>query len=211
MLAYDDLYSIQYMKKNLRPYWRRNGWEAADLLQGRRRRITSRSQQRCAAFDAELMADLTQRRRREVRQALRARLSPVLRRGQVRRRRQRPAAPVLQGKPLQRLHRHLGRVLPDGAAVPALRAVAGQVVPRAVHELRRERALEVPLRAARPRHVSRTPTARSMATASAPRTTRCPSRRAATCCSSSAPSRRWKATRISPASTGRSSSSGPSI
>ena len=33
VLAYDDLYSIQYMKKNLRPYWRRTGWEAADLLQ----------------------------------------------------------------------------------------------------------------------------------------------------------------------------------
>ncbi|HEY1786907.1 MAG TPA: DUF5127 domain-containing protein, partial [Verrucomicrobiae bacterium] len=32
ILAYDDLYSIQYMKRNLRPYWRRNGWEAADLL-----------------------------------------------------------------------------------------------------------------------------------------------------------------------------------
>jgi hypothetical protein len=32
MLAYDDLFSIQYMKKNLRPYWRRNGWEATDLL-----------------------------------------------------------------------------------------------------------------------------------------------------------------------------------
>ena len=26
MLAYDDEFSIQYMKKNLRPYWRRNGW-----------------------------------------------------------------------------------------------------------------------------------------------------------------------------------------
>src|SRR2546427_3592809 len=24
--------SIQYMRKNLGPYWRRNGWEAADLL-----------------------------------------------------------------------------------------------------------------------------------------------------------------------------------
>jgi hypothetical protein len=32
MLAYDDLYSIQYMKQNLRPNWRRNGWEAADLM-----------------------------------------------------------------------------------------------------------------------------------------------------------------------------------
>jgi hypothetical protein len=30
LLAYDDLYSIQHMKTNLRPYWRRNGW--ADLL-----------------------------------------------------------------------------------------------------------------------------------------------------------------------------------
>ncbi len=29
ILAYDDLYSIQYMKENLRPYWRRNGWDAS--------------------------------------------------------------------------------------------------------------------------------------------------------------------------------------
>lgn len=58
MLAYDDLYSIQYMKKNLRPYWRRNGWEAADLLQAAARDYPS-LQQRCAAFDEELMADLT--------------------------------------------------------------------------------------------------------------------------------------------------------
>ncbi|MBN2505841.1 MAG: DUF4965 domain-containing protein [Verrucomicrobia bacterium] len=58
MLAYDDLYSIQYMRKNLRPYWRRNGWEAADLLRAAARDYAS-LQQRCAAFDAELMADLT--------------------------------------------------------------------------------------------------------------------------------------------------------
>src|ERR1035437_5265592 len=57
MLAYDDLYSIQYMKKNLRPYWGRNGWEAADLLKASARDYAS-LQKRCLAFDDELMADL---------------------------------------------------------------------------------------------------------------------------------------------------------
>jgi hypothetical protein len=57
MLAYDDLYSIQYMKKNLRPYWRRNGWEAADLLKAAAKDYES-LKKRCAAFDEELMADL---------------------------------------------------------------------------------------------------------------------------------------------------------
>jgi hypothetical protein len=58
ILAYDDLYSIQYMKKNLRPYWRRNGWEAADLLKAAARDCELIIH-RCAAFDMELMADLT--------------------------------------------------------------------------------------------------------------------------------------------------------
>jgi len=57
MLAYDDLYSIQYMKKNLRPYWRRNGWEAADLLKAAAHDYPSLVK-RCAAFDDELMTDL---------------------------------------------------------------------------------------------------------------------------------------------------------
>ena len=32
MLAYDDLYSIEYFKRRARPWWRRNGAEAGDLL-----------------------------------------------------------------------------------------------------------------------------------------------------------------------------------
>jgi len=57
MLAYDDEYSIQYMRRNLRPYWRRNGWNAGDLLQAAARDYPS-LQKRCAAFDDELMGDL---------------------------------------------------------------------------------------------------------------------------------------------------------
>jgi hypothetical protein len=57
ILAYDDVYSIQYMKKNLRPYWRRNGWEASDLLQASARELKSLDE-RGRKFDAELMADM---------------------------------------------------------------------------------------------------------------------------------------------------------
>ncbi len=57
MLAYDDGYSIQYMKHNLRPYWRRNGWQASDLLQAAAHDYAS-LQKRCAKFDDELIADL---------------------------------------------------------------------------------------------------------------------------------------------------------
>ncbi|HWD21211.1 MAG TPA: DUF4965 domain-containing protein [Verrucomicrobiae bacterium] len=57
MLAYDDLYSIQYMGKNLRPYWRRKGWDAGDLLRAAAHDYAA-LQVRCAAFDDELMRDL---------------------------------------------------------------------------------------------------------------------------------------------------------
>jgi hypothetical protein len=58
MLAYDDEYSIQYFKKNLRPYWRRNGDDAAALL--KRAAVEYESlKERCTKFDAEMMAALT--------------------------------------------------------------------------------------------------------------------------------------------------------
>src|SRR5579883_1064132 len=56
--AYDDIYSIQYFKKNLRPYWRRNGWEAADLLKASASEYTD-LMARCKKLDEELMADMT--------------------------------------------------------------------------------------------------------------------------------------------------------
>ena len=37
MLAYDDLYSIEYFQRRERPWWRRKGAEAADLLRAARR------------------------------------------------------------------------------------------------------------------------------------------------------------------------------
>ncbi len=57
MIAYDDLYSIQYNYKNLRPYWRKDGWEAKDLLAASAKEYDS-LMKRCVAFDTELMADM---------------------------------------------------------------------------------------------------------------------------------------------------------
>ena len=57
ILAYDDLYSIEYFHHRLRPYWRRNGAQAADLLTGAERDHASLAE-RSEAFDRELMGDL---------------------------------------------------------------------------------------------------------------------------------------------------------
>lgn len=57
MLAYDDEYSIQYFKQNLRPFWRRHGDDAAALLR-KAAADFPRLQERCTAFDGELVADL---------------------------------------------------------------------------------------------------------------------------------------------------------
>ena len=57
MLAYDDEFSIRYFKASLRPYWRRNGLDAAGLLaQGAANYDSLRA--RCESFDRDLTAAL---------------------------------------------------------------------------------------------------------------------------------------------------------
>ena len=58
ILAYDDLYSIEYFHQRLRPYWRRNGAQAADLLTAAERDYDSLRKE-SEQFDSRLMADLT--------------------------------------------------------------------------------------------------------------------------------------------------------
>jgi len=57
ILAYDDEFSIQFMNRNLRPYWRRKGMDAAGLLAASEKEADALLV-RCKAFDEELMADL---------------------------------------------------------------------------------------------------------------------------------------------------------
>lgn len=57
ILAYDDLYGIQYFTENLRPYWRRNDMDANALLSRSESEYPSLVK-RCVAFDNELTADM---------------------------------------------------------------------------------------------------------------------------------------------------------
>lgn len=57
MIAYDDLYSIEYFHRKLRPYWRRAGMEVDELLRLAEHDLP-KLQQECARFDAELIDDL---------------------------------------------------------------------------------------------------------------------------------------------------------
>jgi hypothetical protein len=57
VIAYDDLFSIEYMNRRLRPWWRRNGADAADLLRWAIRDYAS-LEGRCSTFDRKLMDDL---------------------------------------------------------------------------------------------------------------------------------------------------------
>ena len=57
VLAYDDEFSIDYFQRHLRPYWRRNGDGAAELLTAALRDYST-LEERSARFDKTLMADL---------------------------------------------------------------------------------------------------------------------------------------------------------
>jgi hypothetical protein len=57
MLAYDDRFSIEYFYRRLRPYWRRNGAGADDLLLAAAADFPT-LEVRCREFDDKLMADL---------------------------------------------------------------------------------------------------------------------------------------------------------
>lgn len=58
LLAYDDEYSVQYFRKNLRAFWRRNGDTGTELLKKSAAEYES-LKIRCEKFDAEFMADMT--------------------------------------------------------------------------------------------------------------------------------------------------------
>lgn len=57
MIAYDDLYAIEYMQKKLKAWWRRGGMEFGAMLAQAEKDYAS-LKRRCEAFDAELVADL---------------------------------------------------------------------------------------------------------------------------------------------------------
>jgi hypothetical protein len=58
MVGYDEIYSILYFRRKLRPYWRRNGATPASMFQEAERDYPTLAR-RCEAFDRELMADMT--------------------------------------------------------------------------------------------------------------------------------------------------------
>jgi len=57
LLAYDDIYSIEYLNRWMRPYWRRNGMTMGQLLEKAEQDYLSLDQ-RARQFDDELVGDL---------------------------------------------------------------------------------------------------------------------------------------------------------
>lgn len=55
-LVYDDIYSVEYLRRRLHPYWRAEGWAAEDLIRAAVREYPEIIA-RCKAFDSELLND----------------------------------------------------------------------------------------------------------------------------------------------------------
>lgn len=58
IVSYDEIYAIKCYGTRLRPYWRRNGMEPAELLETASREYPALLK-RCEAFDQDLMSDMT--------------------------------------------------------------------------------------------------------------------------------------------------------
>jgi hypothetical protein len=58
IVAYDEIYAIKYFGRKLRPYWRRKGETASEMLR-KAARDYPKLAQRCAEFDEQLVADAT--------------------------------------------------------------------------------------------------------------------------------------------------------
>ncbi len=56
IVAYDEIYSIKYFGRNLRPYWRHHSDSAAELL-AKASKNFARLETACSQFDAQLTAD----------------------------------------------------------------------------------------------------------------------------------------------------------
>ncbi len=59
LLGYDDIYSVEYMRQKLLPYWRKEFSEFSQLLQGAERDYPELSE-RAVHYDADLVHDLVQ-------------------------------------------------------------------------------------------------------------------------------------------------------
>lgn len=59
VLAYDDGFSVEYMYRRLRPYWRKDGMNASTLVQSTIDRFEE-IKSACVSYDTELMGDVEQ-------------------------------------------------------------------------------------------------------------------------------------------------------
>ncbi|MDO4628796.1 MAG: DUF4965 domain-containing protein [Planctomycetia bacterium] len=60
MIAYDDEYCLEFLGQKLRPYWRKDGAEVKEILSAAATEYDELSE-KCAKFDAKLMADCVAR------------------------------------------------------------------------------------------------------------------------------------------------------